>query len=171
MRDSRIYSIWKGIKRRCNNKNDKSFDRYGGKGIKCEWLTATEFINDMHESYLRHVEEFGERQTTIDRIDSGGNYCKTNCKWSTLLEQSRNRKYVFTITIGNKQYSIKELSEKSGINKNTLREIVKNNWDIKYLLEQKKHVGENKFKNSSPKKYAFRKTEIDIMNAEQFGQY
>ena len=37
---SRLYHIWQGMKRRCLNKNEQNFDRYGGRGIKiCDkWL-------------------------------------------------------------------------------------------------------------------------------------
>lgn len=37
MSDTRLYSIWCGMKKRCHNKNDSSYKRYGAKGIKvCE---------------------------------------------------------------------------------------------------------------------------------------
>ena len=70
---------------RCNNPNNAGFKDYGGRGIKvCDsWYEFNNFLWDM-----------GERPVgkTLDRIDVNGNYEKSNCKWSTPLEQTLNRR-------------------------------------------------------------------------------
>jgi hypothetical protein len=79
------YEIWQDMRKRCQNPKHKYYEYYGGKGISvCErWQNFENFYADM-----------GKRpdNLTIDRIDSNGNYEPGNCKWSTRLEQSRNRK-------------------------------------------------------------------------------
>lgn len=33
-----------------------------------------------------------DKKREYDRINVNGNYCKENCKWSTLSEQNRNKR-------------------------------------------------------------------------------
>ena len=44
----------------------------------------------MYESYQKHFETHNG-DTTIDRIDVNGNYCKDNCRWLTNKEQQSNK--------------------------------------------------------------------------------
>jgi hypothetical protein len=87
---TRFYHIWENINNRTKNISNPKSKYYSLKGIKCEWKKFEDFKNDMFGFYQIHVQKFGEKQTTIDRIDNNKNYCKKNCKWSTIKEQGEN---------------------------------------------------------------------------------
>lgn len=93
MSQTAFYKKWTSMTSRCNNPNTDGYVNYGGRGIKIEWKSFKEFKDDMYESYLKHVEEFGQKQTTIDRINNDGNYRKDNCRWATYSEQITNSRH------------------------------------------------------------------------------
>ena len=93
MEKTRFYRIWVELRRRCYDYNRPSYKYYGGKGITfCDaWSDFNNFKNDMYESYLNHIYQYGEKNTSVDRKENDKGYCKGNCKWSTPKEQITNR--------------------------------------------------------------------------------
>ena len=86
-----FHSKWTKMRDRTNNPNNIRYKYYGGRGISSDaWKYFIDFYDDMYESYLEHVKEYGEKETTLDRINPNDNYYKNNCKWSTLSEQNGN---------------------------------------------------------------------------------
>lgn len=83
-KQTRLYAIWAGMKRRCLNPHVKIFKHYGGRGIAIypAWL---EF-----EAFKKWALSNGyQDDLTIDRIDNDGNYEPGNCRWITKSENSR----------------------------------------------------------------------------------
>lgn len=89
-----IYWSWCGMRRRCDDPSSVGYRYYGARGITYpeKWKTFKGFKEDMYESYLRHLQEHGEKNTRIDRIDTNGNYSKKNCRWVTISKNNSNRR-------------------------------------------------------------------------------
>lgn len=121
---------WYAIKYRCENPKDKCYCYYGGKGISVLWNSKEEFFNDMSDSFVKHVEEHGIKNTTIDRIDSDGNYSKDNCRWATLQQQADNKKRN-TIINGK---TISQISKDLGGTKDLVNNRIKAGWDVEKAI-------------------------------------
>lgn len=130
-----FYHRYTSILDRCLNKKNNYFNHYGARGIKCLWKTFEEFRDDMYESYLLHCKEYGKKNTSIDRIDNNGNYCKENCKWSTKKEQSRNTRRNHFLIFNGKRLTVSEWAEIIGVERNTIYERINHfGWSIKKTL-------------------------------------
>lgn len=127
---TRFYEIWASMKKRCLNSKSKAFKHYGARGIKvCDrWSSFENFYNDMFQSYLDHVEKYGESETTLDRIDVNGNYSLGNCRWSTWKEQANNRSN--SRYIPNTDMTIAQASDRYGIKYTIIIGRLKNGKDI-----------------------------------------
>ena len=102
MSGTRIYETWQDMKRRCYNKQNVRYNRYGGRGIKvCE-----EWLNNFQSFYDWAIRNGYSDDLTIDRIDNDWNYEPSNCRWSTVKEQCNNRSSNINITIGNATKSL-----------------------------------------------------------------
>ena len=151
---TRLYNIWKMMRKRCNNPNRSDYKYYGGKGVKVcgEWNSPDGYDNFRKWALKNGYKEF----LTLDRIDPDGDYCPENCRWVTRYAQSINRTNcqkktdipmnVKTITYKGETMTLTGWSKKLGIKRETLRKRLDMGWTSKKIIETPVDV---KFSNMS----------------------
>jgi hypothetical protein len=147
---TRLYAIYKDMKRRCHSPKDKrktGYAKYGAVGIKI----CDEWLNDRTVFFEWALKNGYQDDLTIDRINSYGNYEPSNCRWVDKTTQSRNmpkqktgisgvrgvsmarqfekEKWRATITINNKSKTIGYADTKEAAAKMRNDYIEKNNLD------------------------------------------
>ena len=140
-----FYAKWNSMHNRCENPAQERYPRYGGRGIKVSenWRDFLPFRDDMYESYLFHVKKYGSENTTLDRINVDGDYCKENCRWATRSEQAFNRgprniKPRTFLTFKGKKQSVIAWADELGIKRTTLfMRIHSYGWSVKRALSTK----------------------------------
>lgn len=127
MSNTPTYETYRAMRKRCESKNDIEYPNYGGRGITvCEgWETFDGFFADMG------VRPKGE---TLDRLDTDGNYCKENCRWSTPKEQAMNRRNSVTLTVDGVEKHITEWADISGVRWETIKGRISHGWDIEKAI-------------------------------------
>ena len=131
LKNTRIYRIWSGMKRRCYNKHNEHFDRYGGRGIVVceEW--KTDFMNFYDWAMVSGYKD----GLSIDRIDNNGNYEPSNCRWATQKQQVLNSTGIIKCSVGGTDASLTDIAEILGVSFRRIRRIV-------YLFEKGYSVSE-----------------------------
>lgn len=140
MSKTRFYNIYLSILQRCYYKKSENYYLYGGRGIKCLWESFEEFKNDMYKSYLEHVKVYGEKNTSIGRINVNGNYCKDNCRWATWKLQGNNH---IIINSNGDSHTIAEWSNLVHINRATILDRLKHGYTSDEALYTPLYVRRN----------------------------
>jgi len=85
---TRLYRTWNGMKERILNPKSHNYRDYGGRGITIcnEWLEFIPFRDwALNNGYVDNL--------VIDRENPNGNYEPSNCRFLTVKESNRNRRY------------------------------------------------------------------------------
>lgn len=103
-----IYHTWQAIMNRCYNQREARYKDYGGRGIRVcsQWFDPVRFIQDMSPK---------PPGASIDRIDNNGDYSPTNCRWATPVQQARNRRSNWILTVNGKTGCVAELASHFGV--------------------------------------------------------
>ena len=104
----REYRSWKSAIRRCHDRTDDSFHKYGARGIRvcARWRKSFDnFFSDM-----------GPRPEamSLGRIDNDGDYTKKNCRWETLRQQANNTRTNRRLTLDGKTQTLTQWARDLG---------------------------------------------------------
>lgn len=124
------YTVWRGMKQRCNNPLHESRSDYSERGITVcdEWDSFDVFYADM-----------GKRPSpkhTLERKNNNLGYFAANCKWATRSEQLRNTRRNRLIIFNNKTMCLTDWASEVGIPFTTLRARLKYGWSIERALTE-----------------------------------
>ena len=110
-----LYKIWSHMLDRCSNPKNMSFKDYGARGISvCErWKTGA----GGRLGFECFTADMGERPAgwTIERVQGDGNYEPGNCVWLPKGDQSKNRRGVKLVRIGDNVKTIPDWCLETGV--------------------------------------------------------
>lgn len=119
------YAVWNSMRERCGNENHKSYQSYGGRGIRvCErWEQFENFIADI-----------GPRPSRFHSIDrhpnNNGNYEPGNVRWATAREQTNNRRSCRMIVFNGKRQSVSDAARQAGLPYFTVSLRLRKGWSV-----------------------------------------
>lgn len=131
---SRAYSVWKHMLERCRNPKSISYKNYGGRGIVVDqrWV----------ENFENFYADMGDPPTeghTLDRRDNNGNYTKSNCRWSTKIEQANNRRNSNRLEWNGTIQTLAEWARQLNLAESTLRSRLRLGWSVDETLSGKRN--------------------------------
>lgn len=136
--NTRLYNIWRGMKKRCLVPNDTSYKYYGGKGINVckEWA-------DSYEAFREWALSNGYKDNlTLDRLDSKDNYRPDNCRWVDWITQGRNRSSNVFVNFNGESMTLSQVAEQLGESKEFIWYRYKN--DIDFSEEKRRTIYEQR---------------------------
>lgn len=132
-RKTRLYSIYNGMKQRCNNPNHIEYKSYGGRGISVcdEWNVPDGLAAFAEWALLNGYTE----ELTIERIDVNGNYEPKNCTWIPLSEQAKNTTRNRFVTYKGKKLILKDFARITGIDHRKIGRYLDKGFSVDEILE------------------------------------
>lgn len=97
------YRSWQGMKARCGYNKDPGFKHYGERGIK----VCDRWINSF-ENFLIDMKEKPNKNFTLERLNTNGDYEPWNCIWADWNTQSRNRRNNVKVALHGKIVCVSE---------------------------------------------------------------
>lgn len=106
---SKEYRVWCSMKRRCYSKKDKSYPRYGGRGITV--------CDRWKDSFQNFIDDMGDcpPKMSIERKNNSQGYSPKNCEWADAVAQANNKRNNRIVTINGKAMTVAQWARSIGI--------------------------------------------------------
>lgn len=85
-----LFSIWRGIRRRCYESKHQAYKDYGGRGIS----VCSEWKTNFKSFYDWAIKNGWKEGLTIDRVDNDGNYEPENCQFISQAENNVKQRLI-----------------------------------------------------------------------------
>lgn len=127
------YRSWRNMIDRCTYKKHKEYFNYGGRGIKiCDsWMGEAGF-----QTFFNDMGSRPSKKHSLDRINNEGGYCKDNCRWVTIKEQSRNKRSNVIIEYNGRSMCLTDWAVYLGISRILLATRINRKWSIERAFTQ-----------------------------------
>lgn len=126
-----LHSVWAGMKQRCNDKNDQSYERYGGRGI----AVCQKWNKSFKAFHSWGIANGYQKGLTIERVDNNGSYEPSNCMWIPQSEQSKNTRRCIHIEVNGVSFqTLTDAANYFNVNINTAYARLKRNLTIEQAL-------------------------------------
>ena len=142
---TKLNAVFRAMKKRCLNPNDKSYINYGARGITVcdEWLNPEKVYSVLGhptKGYLAFQEwalaNGYEEGLTLDRIDNEKGYSPSNCRWVTRKVQNFNKRSNHYIIYKGKTLALTQWAFELNIPRRKLdSRINKYHWSIERAFE------------------------------------
>lgn len=126
------HTVWRKMCERCHKPYAKSFEEYGGRGIKVcdEWRGRKGFAR-----FIDHIGPKPSPSHQIDRIDNDGDYEPGNVRWATPTQNARNRRSNWRLKYRGKPMLLVELAEMSGVSAGVIRRRIRRGFSVEDAVE------------------------------------
>lgn len=131
---------YNNIKDRCYNPKNKSYHRYGGRGIN----VCQEWLDDYNAFEIWALSNGFQENLAIDRIDNDGDYSPNNCRFVSLKENNQNRRTTTFYTINGETKNLQQWCDKYGLKRGTVVTRLQHGMPIEQALTKPVNSGRNK---------------------------
>lgn len=135
------YAAWKSMHRRCRTADPLTARNYADRGIKvcARWKSFERFLADMGSPPFAGA--------TLERRSNSRGYFKSNCRWASKAEQSRNTSRTLYVHYRGSRRKFVDAVDAAGLPyKTAYRRYAQLGWSVRQTLETP--VGERKLGTS-----------------------